>query len=337
MRSGLKMKVWEAENFLNQTSDVARSLTDPWELDPAKEYDYEGNPTGETHTLPFDASVLLDTIMLKGGELGILFNNVATYYKMNNSWWQKWKPTFQKWWEVEEIEYNPMWDRDGRRKFHEDIDDDGHSDTTTHGDGTSDTTYGDTWSESGEDDRDIDFATNRENHEYKLGKETVDVHDGKSDTYSKSHGKDTNSVSAYDAGNTLTTHDQQEHQTGLDGNGDSVLNTYSSTTDTTFDNRDTKTTEKTATPDHTDNAGEYSKEGKKDATTGVVTSDDGTSNTLTGNERDIDHTYREWGQWGISTISANMYALQIKVRYQNNLYEKMSDIFIREMTDGVWV
>lgn len=294
MRRGLKMKVWEAEQFLNQTSDVARSLTDSWELDPAKEYDYEGNPTGETHTLPFDSSVLLDTIMLKGGELGILFNNVATYYKMNDSWWQKWKPTFQKWWEVEEIEYNPMWDRDGRRKFHEDIDDDGHSDTTTHGEGSENTTDSDEWSESGE--------------------QNVSTHDGKSDTYTKSHSRDINSVSAYDAGDTLTTHDQQEHQTGLDGNGDSVLNTYSSEVDTT-----------------------YTKHGERDGQSNTSTENDGTSNTLTGNERDIDHAYREWGQWGISTISQNMYALQIKVRYQNNLYEKMSDIFIREMTDGVWV
>lgn len=337
MRSGLKMTVWETENFLNQTSDVARSLADPWILDPAKEYDYEGNPTGNTHVLPFDADVLLQTIMLKGGELGVLFNNVATYYKMNKSWWDKWKPTFQRWWEVEEIEYNPMWDRDGRRKFHEDIDDDGHSDTTTHDEGTDDLTTHKEWTEDGNDDRDTDFTTNRENHENQLGKETVNVHDGKSDTYSKSHSQDTNSVSAYDAGSTLQTHDMQDHKTGLDGDGDSVKNTYSSTTDTTFDGRDTKFTEKTVTPDHTDDTGSYHKEGTEDGTANRVTANDGTNNTLTGNERDIDHAYREWGQWGISTISQNMYALQIKVRYQNNLYEKMSDIFIREMTDGVWV
>ena len=336
MRTGIKMKVWEAEQFLNQTSDVARSLSDPWELDPAKEYDYEGNPTGNTHELPFDPNVLLDTIMLKGGELGVLFNNIATYYKMNNSWWQKWKPTFQRWWEVEEIEYNPMWDRDGRRKFHEDIDDDGHSDTTTHDDGTDDLTTHKEWTEDGNDDRDIDFKTDRENHETPTGKVSVNVHDGKSDTYSKAHSKDTNSVSAYDAA-TAQLHDIQDHQSGLDGNGDSVLNTYSSITDTTYDNHDVKTTEKTVTPDHTDNSGTYHKEGEEDGTANRVTANDGTSNTKTGNERDIDHAYREWGQWGISTISQNMYALQIKVRYQNNLYEKMSDIFIREMTDGVWV
>lgn len=336
MRSGLKMKLWEAEEFLHQTSDVARSLTDPWELDPAKEYDYEGNPTGQTHDLPFEPQVLLDTIMLKGGELGILFNNVATYYRMNNSWWQKWKPTFQRWWEVEEIEYNPMWDRDGRRKFHEDIDDDGHSDTQTGNDGTDDLTTHKEWTENGNDDRDIDFATNRENHETPTGKVRVNVHDGKSDTLSKSHSKDTHSVSAYDDANAQL-HDIQDHQSGLDGDGDSVKNTYSSVTDTEYDNHDIKTTEKTLTPDHTDESGTYHKEGNEDGTANRVTHDEGTSNTQTGNNRDIDHAYREWGQWGISTISQNMYALQIKVRYQNNLYEKMSDIFIREMTDGVWV
>ena len=337
MRSGLKMTVWEAEKFLNQTSDVARSLTDPWELDPAKEYDYEGNPTGQTHDLPFDAYVLLQTIMLKGGELGILFNNVATYYNMNNSWWQKWKLTFQRWWEVEEIEYNPMWDRDGRRKYHEDINDDGHSDTTTADDGTDNLTTHENWEESGKEDKEINFATNRKDTETPSGKMKVAVKNGKSDTYSKSHSIDTNSVSAYDANGALSTHDQQDHKSGLDGDGDSVKNTYSSDTETSFDGYKVTTTQQTVTPDHTDEDTTYSKRGKKDGTANRVTHNDGTSNTQTGNERDIDHAYREWGQWGISTISQNMYALQIKVRYENNLYEKMSDIFIKEMTDGIWI
>lgn len=293
MRSGMKMTIWEVEQFLNQTEDVARSLTDPWELDPAKEYDYDGNPTGETHELPFDPQILLQTIMLKGGELGVLYNNIATYYMANNAWWNKWKLTFQKWWEVEEIEYNPMWDRDGRRTFHEDINDDGHSDTTTHDEGSENRTNGEEWSES--------------------GTQNVSTHDGKSDTYSKSHSKDTHSVSAYDA-NSAQLHDIQDHQTGLDGQGDSIINTYASEVDTT-----------------------YSKQGEKEGRSNTATENDGKSNTLTGNERDIDHAYREWGQWGISTISQNMYALQIKVRKQNNLYELMSDMFIDEMTDGVWV
>ena len=337
MRSGMKMTLWEAEQFLNQTTDVARSLADPWELDPAMEYDYEGNPTGQTHDLPFDANVLLQTIMLKGGELGILFNNLATYYKMNKAWWDKWKPTFQRWWEVEEMQYNPMWDRDGRRKFHEDIDDDGHSDTTTHDEGTDDTTYGETWSENGGSKRDVDFSTDRKNVETPSGVQTVHVHDGKSDTVSKSHSRDTNSVSAYDAGTTLQTHDQQEHQTGLDGNGDSVNNTYSSETDTKYTDYKVTTTEQTVNPDHTDDDQTYNKHGAKDSTNNRTTGNDGTINVLDGNNRDIDHAYREWGQWGISTISQNMYAKQYQVRYKYNPYDLMSDMFIKEMTDGVWV
>lgn len=342
MRSGLKMKVWEVEQFLNQTSDVARSLTDPWILDPAQEYDYEGNPTGDTHELPFDPQILLDTIMLKGGELGVLFNNIATYYRMNKVWWDKWKPTFQRWWEVEEMQYNPMWDRDGRRKFHEDIDDDGHSDTTTHDEGSEDNIHGDEWTESGESSRDVDFTTDRENHQYEIGSDKTEVRDGKNDTYSKSKETTTNAVSAYDAGNTLQTHDSQTHSTGVEAadgthQGDFVKNEYSSTTEVTHPNRDTKSTQQTVNPDHTDDDMTYSKRGDSNGSYNTTTENDGTSNTLTGNERDIDHAYREWGQWGISTISQNMYALQYKVRKQNNPYELMSDIFIKEMTDGVWV
>lgn len=333
----MKMKLWEVEQFLNQTEDVARSLTDPWELDPAKEYDYDGNPTGQTHPLPFDPQVLLQTIMLKGGELGVLYNNIATYYMANNAWWNKWKLTFQRWWEVEEMEYNPMWDRDGRRKYHEDVDDDGHSDTNTSADGTDDLTSSETWSESGNSDSDIDFTTNRENHSYQLGKEVTQVKDGKNDTVTKGHDSDTTSVSAYDAGNTLQTHDVVDHKIGLDGDGNTIKNTYSSTTEVSYPDRDNKTTEQTKTPDHTDDTSSYSKSGSKNGTDNRVTSDVGESHTKDGNNRDIDHDYREWGQWGISTISQNMYALQIKVRKQNNLYELMSDMFIDEMTDGVYV
>lgn len=336
MRSGMKMKVWEAEEFLNQTSDVARSLADPWILDQVQDRDVEGKPLGTYHDLPFDPQVLLQTILFKAGELGIVFNNVATYYKMDKFWWDKWKPTFQRWWEVEEMWYNPMWDKDGYHKAHNDVDDAGHSDTTTQDDGTDNTVYGETWSESGNDDRDIDFTTDREGHETQLGKETVNVHDGKSDTYSKSHSKDTNSVSAYDAA-TAQLHDIQEHQAGLDGNGDSVLNTYSSTTDTTFDGRDTKSTEKTVNPDHTDNTGEYSKEGAKDSTTDRTTHNEGTVNVLDGNNRDIDESSHDWGQQGISTKSQEMYGLEYRRRYQYNPYELMTQIFMKEMTDGIWI
>ena len=210
--------------------------------------------------------------MLKGGELGVLFNNIATYYKMNQAWWYKWKPTFQRWWEVEEMQYNPMWDRDGRRKFHEDIDDEGYNNNT-------------------HDDREVmDDDTTETSH-------SVTVSNTEND------GTDhiDNAVSAYDAGNTMTPHDSSDEVSHAESQS-------TITTDVTAAGTDDRTTTK-----------------------------HGTSDTDMGNARDIDHAYREWGQWGISTISQNMYALQYKVRKQNNPYELMSDIFIKEMTDGVWV
>ena len=91
--------------FLNQGEETQkRSLKDPWEL------------TGD---LLFDSQVLLDTIMMKGGTLAPLYTDAATFYSMNNSWWNRHKLTFQKWWEVIDDEYKPLWDRDG---FEETID-----------------------------------------------------------------------------------------------------------------------------------------------------------------------------------------------------------------------
>lgn len=292
MRSGIKMTVWEAENFLNQTSDVSRSLADPWELDPVQDYDYEGNPIpGQTHTLSFDPQILLNSIMLKGGELGILFNNIATYYKMNKVWWDKWKPTFQKWWEVEEIQYNPMWDRDGRRKYHEDIDDNGTTSQTT------------------ENQEVMDDDTSKTTHIVEVMDDDT-TNSATSTTNSTTNSTTTDTVSAYNDDDY-----SPEHRTTVSGTDTSITTTSGTGTD-----------DRTTTTD-------IGETGTDDKTTNFNGQVDGTST----NERDVDHAYREWGQWGISTISQKMYALQYKVRRQNNPYELMSDLFIKEMTDGVWV
>lgn len=358
MRSGHKMTIWEAENFLNQTSDVSRSLTDPWELDPAKEYDYEGNPTGNTHPLPFDSKILLDTIMLKGGELGILFNNIATYYRMNASWWYKWKPTFQRWWEVEEIEYNPMWDRDGRRRFHEDTTDTGynknkHSDTEVMDDDTTRQTVS---KEIMDDDTTKIVATTEvmDDDTTKITSSTEVIDDDTTNTSSSTthdvasgtnNSTTTNSVSAFNQGppNTYSPHDSSTTN-GSTGSTDDINVTINGSS--TDDRTTTKNGSETGTDDRTTTIN-TSETGTDDRTTDTTvnetgtddrtTTKNGTSDTDMGNDRDLDHDYREWGQWGISTISQNMYALQYKVRRQNNPYELMSDIFIKEMTDGVWV
>lgn len=104
------MTIAEVENFLNETEDVARSLVDPWELD------------GETL---FDPETLLDTILMKGGQLTPLYTNIATFYRMNRSWWNRHKLTFQKWWDVIDDEYTPLWDRDGFEETTDQTTDDG--------------------------------------------------------------------------------------------------------------------------------------------------------------------------------------------------------------------
>ena len=108
----------DMEMFLNNGDETQeRSLKDPWELN------------GD---LLFDPQVLLDTIMMKGGTLAPLYANAATFYRMNNAWWNRHKLTFQKWWEVIDDEYTPLWDRDG---FEETIDK-----TTDDGSTTGNTT-----------------------------------------------------------------------------------------------------------------------------------------------------------------------------------------------------
>ena len=86
------MTLMEVEMFLNGTEDINRSLTDPWELTDVE----------------FNAETLLYTILNKAGEMTPLYSNAATFYKMNNFWWKKWQPTFQKWWEACEKVYEPQ-------------------------------------------------------------------------------------------------------------------------------------------------------------------------------------------------------------------------------------
>ena len=102
--------------FLNRGDETQeRSLKDPWEL------------TGD---LLFDPQVLLDTIMMKGGTLAPLYTNAATFYRMNNAWWNRHKLTFQKWWEVIDDEYTPLWDRDGFEETTDQTNDDGSTSGT---------------------------------------------------------------------------------------------------------------------------------------------------------------------------------------------------------------
>lgn len=79
----------------------------------------------------FSGTTLLSTIMIKGGQFEPLFSNPDFFYTMTGEWWKKWYPTFNRWAEVLETEYNPMWDRDGYETIQDRTEEKGTVDTAT--------------------------------------------------------------------------------------------------------------------------------------------------------------------------------------------------------------
>lgn len=100
------------ETHLNELTN--KSISDKWILD---------NQT-------FDKSVLMASIIAKGGRFEPLYTDPEYYYVMCEYWWKKWNRTFEKWFDVFDKEYEPLWDRNGFEEVHEDTVDDLDNDTT---------------------------------------------------------------------------------------------------------------------------------------------------------------------------------------------------------------
>lgn len=138
------------ENILN---GLDKSLKDPWILDCDN----------------FDAETLLSTIIMKGAQMEPLYNDPLFFYKMNGQWWNKWKPTFEKWCEALTAEYNPLWNKDYYEDIHEDTYDVGTDDTSTqessaaHEEGEKHDTIDSTEQLSGTDEVDHDFDRDTNN------------------------------------------------------------------------------------------------------------------------------------------------------------------------------
>lgn len=113
------------EAMLNNFFDERKSLADSWTFD-------------NNEIENFDPNVLLGTIMLKGSDLQPVFTDPQKFYFMTSIWWNKWKPTFEKWAYVLEQEYEPLWDRDGYEEVADHTDDVGTLDTNTTGKETVD-------------------------------------------------------------------------------------------------------------------------------------------------------------------------------------------------------
>lgn len=360
-----------------QTADETqvRSLTDPWAL---------------TGTLGFDPEILLDTILLKAGEMAPLYNNIATFYRMNRAWWRKWEPTFQKWWEVIDDEYTPLWDRNGFETIDDHTTETGTLDTTTSGREVidDDTTKHSATHEVTDDDT-TSSITNREVVDADGTKNSTNTQvtdDDKTTTISSTEVMDddtTNHNSITTSSTTNSTENTNENlyvsafDSGYDGQGNPIYQpksheTIAKTTNTTTSGTTTEngsgTDDRTTTLNGTTTEGEdktvtdtyreTTTEDKTTNTTGSTTGTDdktvdttynetgtddrttttsGTVDTDTSGTKDLQHALHSWGNWGISQTSQKLLESEITVRYKNNLYEHMSDMFIDEMCVRVYM
>ena len=333
--------------FLNQGDKTQeRSLKDPWELD------------GETL---FNPDTLLDTIMMKGGTLAPLYANAATFYRMNNAWWNRHKLTFQKWWEVIDDEYTPLWDRDG---FEETID-------KTTDDGS---TTGNTTSTEVMDDDTSKHSTTKEVMDddttlSETGKETFNSTDKRTisnteviDDASTSNTTTSSTADTATSNNSTTNNFVSAFDSGYDAKGNPIYQPHdcsktvesgSSETTSSVNSNTTATDDKTTTTNGTDN---LKTDSKKDTTKNTTGTDDRTTDTTyneTGtddrtttfnentagtseNTRDYTHQHHSWGNWGITTTAQKLLEQELRIR-AFDIYDHMADFFLDELCVRVYL
>lgn len=299
-----RVTLWTMEKMLNTMSDPSKSLTDAWQFDE----DVEG----------FDADTLLSTIMTKGMTFEPLFTDPQFFYMMNGQWWNKWKRVFDRWFYAANFEYEPLWDRNGYETVHEDTTDEGTLDTATSDKEIIDRDTTDSKAIHEVMDDDTTFSKASASHEV--------VDEDTSGTLrapgnSGTNGSTTeNQVSAYDS-SSYSPHDKSTTTTTR---SEDTTGTRDVTTDGTLNENGSGTDDRTT--DTTVNG-----RGTED----VTTTKTGTIGTETTGDKDFDRDYHSWGNWGISQTSQKLLMSEYEVRYWN-LYEHMADIFLDEMTIGVY-
>lgn len=278
------MSLWETEQFLNHGSEIERSLADSWELN------------GD---LLFDPQILLDTIMVKGGEFAPLFANAATTYLMTRSWWEKHRLTFQKWWEVVDDQYNPLWDKDEYEQVDEQSRDQGSSSTRT-----ADKSH------SINDNKLSEIGHDQYKDETKSISKTATANHVTTD---QTKGEIENGVSAYDASG-YSPHDKSETRDAHTLNENGFVNN--------------------ATQGEVVHNGAKS---MGNAQVGHINSTaEGTSDTAHETEGSRQHTLHHWGNAGISTTAQKLMEQELRVR-TFNLYDMMSDLYVDEMCVRVFL
>ena len=335
------------EMFLNHGDETQeRSLKDPWELN------------GD---LLFDPQVLLDTIMMKGGTLAPLYANAATFYRMNNAWWNRHKLTFQKWWEVIDDEYTPLWDRDG---FEETIDK-----TTDDGSTTGNTTSTEVMDDDTSKHSTTKEVMNDDTTSSETGKEVVDGTDKRTisnteviDDKSTSNTTTSSTADTATSNNSTTNNFVSAFDSGYDAKGNPIYQPHdcsktvesgSSETTSSVNSNTTATDDRTTTNNGTDT---LKTDSKKDTTKNTTGTDDRTTDTTyneTGtddrtttfnentagtseNTRDYTHQHHSWGNWGITTTAQKLLEQELRIR-AFDIYDHMADFFLDELCVRVYL
>lgn len=89
------------------------------------------NHTWDLTSTSYDKEVLLAAIIRKGGRFEPLYTDPYFFDAQCDLFWRKWQRTFNKWFDVFDKEYEPLWDRNGFEEVHEDTFDKGTNDTIT--------------------------------------------------------------------------------------------------------------------------------------------------------------------------------------------------------------
>ena len=162
-------------------------------------FEYLSLPTG------MDKDTLIDVIMLRGAEFGVLYADPYFMQTMIGIWSEKHQHTFERWVKALSIDYNPLENYD---RF-EDWTDAGNRQRSDTG--------------SGAEQNAVTMAAN----ESTSNNQTTDTVTGENDKMSST---DTNQVSAYDAGSSLQNKEKTIHESTDSKNGITHTGTDGGTT-----------------------------------------------------------------------------------------------------------
>ena len=327
-----RMTLIGTETYLNQ-KETPQSISDNWSLDNES----------------YDKDTLIANIVMTGGRFEPVYSNPDYFSFMSGLWWNKWRRTFEKWFDAFDLEYNPLENYDRQESWHEDTNDGeltnvGYGSTTTldhdgsHVVGGTDTTVVDddtTYTKSGDstDTNDVDTESQESGTTQSVTDQDQTL---RAPGTSGSNGLITeHQLSAYDSSSyspqskdvtsTNRSEDSTNDTTETVTHGKKVVGKEDSTKEGVWSESGSgtgdSTTTKTWSETGTDNA---------DDTTAV----EGTSATDRSYDRDLDHEGRIHGNIGVTT-SQQMLQAELDVQAWN-IYQHITDIFCKEMLITVY-